>query len=320
MSLVELLVAITIGALLLTGAVSLLVNNKRVYRTQNEMGRVQENARFAIERLLYDISMSGYFGCSGDSSLITNNVDLTNSGDLYDVANFLEGFDNGASTWRPSGDSTTEVVNSTNVSPLSGTDGIAIRNMSGSTFNLQEPLIDNVANDVYVDADSGIKADDVVVISDCKSTDVFKVSAMTEIDDSPADGVTDKLKLTHKTPENTSVNLGNEYNSTTTNSGKLSTTRYFIAQGDKGSGLFRNGVELVEGISDMEILYGINTDTDPDTVETYSSAGSVSAANWSNVVSVKLTLTFNIIDRDYSDTTPTPWVYTTTVRIRNNAI
>lgn len=315
MSLVELLVAITIGALLLVGATSLLINNKRVYKAQNEIGRVQENARFAIERLLNDISMSGYFGCSGDPTLVTNNIDLTKSGDLYDLSNYLEGFDNAANTWQPSGDAT-------GITAVAGTDGITIRNMNGTTYKLQTPLVENESDDVYVDVSSGIKENDYVVISDCKGADVFRVTTLTEIDDSPADGTTDKLRLAHAATENISANLGNKYRDSNAESAKFSTSRYYIDDtGNKGPALFRNGEELVEGVSDMQLLYGVNTDGDADaTADSYFTAAAVTAANWPNVVSVKVTLTFNIIDRDYTDVTPTPWVYTTTVRIRNNSI
>ena len=97
--------------------------------------------------------------------------------------------------------------------------------------------------------------------------------------------------------------------------------RYYIGNGAKGPALFRNGDELVEGVSDMQILYGINSDADTDAdADSYATAAAVGTANWPNVVSVKLRLTFNIIDRNFADAAYDPWVYTTTVRIRNNSI
>ena len=312
MSLIELLVAIAIGLLLLTGAVTMLMNNKRMYRTQNELGRVQENARYTVERMLNDISMAGYIGCSGDASAITNNISGVSSGDDYDLSNFIEGFESAATTWAPSGKSTSSL------SPVAGTDGITVRSMTGSTFTLETPYVENKSDPVYVPADSGFKDGDYVTISDCRSTDLFKVSLMTEIDTN-SDTVTDKLKLDHDNTVNTTSSLGNSYNEANTAARRMRVSRYYIGNGAKGFGLFRNDEELIEGVSDMEILYGIDNDSN-GTADAYKNASAVGSSNWSKVVSVKLSLTFNIIDRDYTDVAPEPWVYTTTVNVRNNAI
>lgn len=59
-SLVELMVAITVG-LILTAAVSaLFISNKQTYRTQDDLARLQENARFTLQLLSREIRMAGY--------------------------------------------------------------------------------------------------------------------------------------------------------------------------------------------------------------------------------------------------------------------
>ena len=64
LSLVELMVAITIGAILLGGAVTLFINNRDTYKTTNELSRLQETARYALDMIVKDIRMAGYFGCA----------------------------------------------------------------------------------------------------------------------------------------------------------------------------------------------------------------------------------------------------------------
>ena len=49
-TIVELMVAATLGLLILAGAISMFISNKRIYTEQDEMGRLQENARFAMKR------------------------------------------------------------------------------------------------------------------------------------------------------------------------------------------------------------------------------------------------------------------------------
>lgn len=65
-TLIELLVAMVIGLVLLGGLVTLMVNSKKNYAQQDYSARLQENARFAMQFLSYDIRMAGYFGCSNN--------------------------------------------------------------------------------------------------------------------------------------------------------------------------------------------------------------------------------------------------------------
>jgi len=63
-SLTELLVAMVIGLVLLGGLVTLMVNSKKNYAVQDYSARLQENARFAMQFLSYELRMAGFFGCS----------------------------------------------------------------------------------------------------------------------------------------------------------------------------------------------------------------------------------------------------------------
>lgn len=65
-SLTELLVAMVVGLILLGGLVTLMVNSKKNYAVQDYSARLQENARFAMQFLSYDLRMAGFFGCSNN--------------------------------------------------------------------------------------------------------------------------------------------------------------------------------------------------------------------------------------------------------------
>jgi len=71
-SLTELLVAMVVGLFLLGGLVTLMVNSKKNYEQQDYNARLQENARFAMEFLSYDLRMAGYYGCS--NNIINDNT------------------------------------------------------------------------------------------------------------------------------------------------------------------------------------------------------------------------------------------------------
>jgi type IV pilus assembly protein PilW len=76
-SMIELLVAMTIGALLIFGATQVYVDSKRTYDTNESTARLQETARYAMSVLEPDIRMSNYWGLVKGSGVITNQVSRT---------------------------------------------------------------------------------------------------------------------------------------------------------------------------------------------------------------------------------------------------
>jgi type IV pilus assembly protein PilW len=58
-TLVELMIAMTIGAFISAGVIALFIGNNQGYRTNEAMARVQENGRFAIEYLARDVRQAG---------------------------------------------------------------------------------------------------------------------------------------------------------------------------------------------------------------------------------------------------------------------
>jgi len=61
LTLVELMIAMAVGVLLLLGVSLLFTQNRQSYRQNEELARIQENARFAIDELSRDLSMAGFF-------------------------------------------------------------------------------------------------------------------------------------------------------------------------------------------------------------------------------------------------------------------
>jgi type IV pilus assembly protein PilW len=84
LSLIELMIAITLSIFITAAMISLFVNSKQNYRLNENMSRLQENARFAISFLARDIRMSDYRTCVAADRLATaiagtNNTGLNNS-------------------------------------------------------------------------------------------------------------------------------------------------------------------------------------------------------------------------------------------------
>eukprot|EP00747_Dinoflagellata_sp_TGD_P028599 gnl/TRDRNA2_/TRDRNA2_133363_c0_seq1.p1 gnl/TRDRNA2_/TRDRNA2_133363_c0~~gnl/TRDRNA2_/TRDRNA2_133363_c0_seq1.p1 ORF type:complete len:359 (-),score=-19.59 gnl/TRDRNA2_/TRDRNA2_133363_c0_seq1:96-1172(-) len=346
-TLIELLVAMTIGILMLTAAMGLFISNKRIYKEQDEMGRLQENARFAIDLITQDIRMAAYSGCLDDNTALTNVT--TNAGtatNLHNFTNAVEGIDGKTttSTWSPSG-STEDRANMIN-----GTDAITIRylepipdsvifttgsNMGSATAAIPTTCFTEAGATENCSA-SHITANENIVISDCASGDIFRATGSTN------------TTITH------SATLSKAYDDSAQIS-RYVTTRYYIGTaananftGDAIPALYRYtsvaGVptqqELIEGIERMEILYGVDTNADgvPNSYLAAGATGLTTTAHWNTVVSVKISIlvrtineNFNIDDdlRTYTLLNATAYdpadehlrrrQFTTTVQIRNRA-
>ncbi|MBI1422903.1 MAG: prepilin-type N-terminal cleavage/methylation domain-containing protein [Gammaproteobacteria bacterium] len=59
-TLVELMIALAISAILMLGVSSIYVSSKRGYKIQDNLSRQQENSRFSLEVLMRDLRMAGY--------------------------------------------------------------------------------------------------------------------------------------------------------------------------------------------------------------------------------------------------------------------
>ncbi|MCY0536225.1 PilW family protein, partial [Klebsiella pneumoniae] len=67
-TLIELLVALGIGALLILGLVEVFSASRTAYQLSTGLARSQENGRFALDILQRDIRMAGHVGCVNDQA------------------------------------------------------------------------------------------------------------------------------------------------------------------------------------------------------------------------------------------------------------
>ena len=72
LSLLELLVALSIGIFLVGGVVSLFLASKRSYTETDRFARVAESGRFALVTLGRDLRQAGFFGAAGLANLTTD--------------------------------------------------------------------------------------------------------------------------------------------------------------------------------------------------------------------------------------------------------
>jgi type IV pilus assembly protein PilW len=97
LSLVELMVAMSIGLFLLAGAITVFGKTRDLYRTNDAAARLQETARYAMSTIEADLRMANYWGLMSRADLIENGpaLDLANPPDVdpaYALPADLNGF------------------------------------------------------------------------------------------------------------------------------------------------------------------------------------------------------------------------------------
>ncbi len=323
-SLVEVLVAVVLGLVVVGGVVTVLVTSKTTYTTQDSLARLQENARFALEFIARDLRMASYFGCADNLAAVTTSLNNV-AGAIWELKRdaagriiTIDAFEHQAADgkWQPSG-VTTKPGNM-----AANTDAITIRYLDGGGAQpLQADMVD--ATSPVVVATGKFVVGDVLAVSNCMTTDVFMVTGSTSAQE--------KDSLAHAAGtgglSNATASLGTD--DATKKTGKryqvadqstvtrLRGFRYFIGTADKTCpggadtglparrGLYRQGLtdcmEIVSGIENMQILYGVKTDGDDDRApNVYLRADAVGAGNWANVVSIRVgLLAYTLADTGY---------------------
>ena len=92
-SLVELMVALVLGLVIVGGVINIFLSNQQAFRTNDQLGRLQENARISFEQMAREIRQAGGNACgvAGNPSLVAGTAaDWTTD---WKAAGAIQGFD-----------------------------------------------------------------------------------------------------------------------------------------------------------------------------------------------------------------------------------
>jgi type IV pilus assembly protein PilW len=324
-SLVELMIGLVIGLFILLGVVLVYVSSARTTATNEALSRVQESGRFGMFFLARDIRQAGFkSACQGE----VNNL-LDESSSAYDDALF--NLDDPIIGWDDSaGDIAARLPNY-----LRG-DVLILKSastVSGVTASGNTPAH---AGNINLTTASGIQSGQVIFVGNAQGCDIFQNT------NAPNANALNRAGG-NVSPGNKKFNANsNPFSQAYDNTMQIflfESTAYYIGNGIDGQPALRRtsfntgaavDEELVNGIEDMQLLYGVDTDGDR-TADNYVNATAVT--NWNRVVSVQVnllatSLATNVIDQP--QVLPAPWdamadpgdnrirrVFTTTVGIRN---
>ncbi len=290
-SLLELLIAVSLGIFIVGTTLYFFETAKKTQRVQSELNTVRENAKFAIDMIKADVQMAGFFGCTTrwDESTLINALNAPQDDFRWNFSQGLYGsefsYDSTSATprtWQPALDNT--------LSAATWGDTITIRHAARREFNVVEHT--SATANVKITPDNGVKQYDYLLITDCEQSSIFqKTNATTG--SQIIQHTTDTLET--KYAGNATTDLGKQY-PTTAKLMTLYSVTYYIADNSEGvrslykKNSTRRAEEVVSGITDLQIQYGVDEDGDLST-DNYYTADQVQNNNWwDNVLVVTVTV------------------------------
>jgi type IV pilus assembly protein PilW len=327
-TLVELMIAMVISTIVLLGVGTVYSSTKRSYKVQEEMARLQENARYAFNVMSRDIRGAGFIGCNPTLNSLLNS---SNSA-LFDFQAGVEGWEFDAAGTAPGDDYTITTLTSTGAAAnwggvdwdsngaadelaaevtgrvLVGNDVLLVKSAEaasyedpatcpdGSTVRLQGTNPANSASITFSCA-TNIKKGELVIFGNCDRGDLFQNGA-----NDNASTLTRDTGCGGHTPCN--VNPANVNFSQLCENCQLYSAKGVIYYIGVGSGnepaLFRydyrlgtSGAtfdEMVEGIENMQILYGEDLNTGDDDIQPTQYVTADNITNPDNVIAVRISL------------------------------
>jgi type IV pilus assembly protein PilW len=291
------MVAVTIGLIILAAVSQIFATSRMSYKLEENLARVQENGRFAMEFLTRDLRMAGFAGCVNVNQALNAGAGYSASNGLNNVGNepeyvfapqlHIQGYEwTGPGTWSPA------------LPPfIAGqvrdkSDAILIRRGEETAYRVAGPVAPTA--DIVIGEPHLIVAGDIILIGDCSGVDVVKVTKVTSLGGTAAlehaqGGGTDGENATNALSKNYDTNAEVM---------KLITRAYFVGTGTGGEpALMRVDIEkgtagaaqeLIEGIESMQILYGEDTAPTNGSADVYVLPAAV--GDWSRVVSIRVGL------------------------------
>lgn len=298
--LVELMVASTIGLILLGGIGYIYLGSRQTFRTQDDFSRIQENVRYAMDQVGVDVRMAGYAGCLNLASIDPANPAampinvIANGAPALGLDEAMRGYD-GAS-WTAPGTAPANWVSGTGVFHVTRADAQGVNltgNMTATNANIQ--INGNPA---------GFVPEQALLISDCASADLFRTTGVS------ASGGT--VTLPHAisncanigAPCNTDINLSKAYGTDAEVYSILSTTYYIGTNVAGNPALYRRQIlgtqvgtaeEMVDNVENIVMRFGVDDGSNGGTAndfiaDNYVSAGAVT--NWRQVMTARLSMVF----------------------------
>ncbi len=324
-SLVELMVAITLGLIITAAVVTVFSSTRSTYQLDEGLARLQENARFAMETITRETRQAAAMGCkrwredvsgSGVKERPFNNLNGATGGGAYDFSEMLLGFEasntapgdtrsySGGFPANSTGDWTPALNTALVAGAMPGSDILVVRRISSAPARLAGAFVTDDTVFLEAAAANRFKKDDVVMVYDCAKASIFQVTSVvngTELkhDSSGSPGNACTNWFTGAAPPCKFGGSEAQAYDQSAEAASVQTSAFYVARGASGMpALFQatypgGAQELVEGVENMQILYGIDDNAD-GRVDRYDTADNVPA--WGSVVAARVSLLLSTVN------------------------
>jgi len=312
LSLIELMVALTLGSLLVLGLLKVFDASRVSYKLSEGLARVQENGRFAMDYLQRDLRMAGHMGCANDQARFLasparfasafvaeeqpTEAQFNAAPEPLRFNTLLQGFEaagtapgaalilSGSGAWSGS-PALPAYISSLRPAPAPGSDVVAVRYFSAEGI----PVKSFDGGRIVVDtgrwksalAGAGIAEPGLLAIADCANAAAFEA---TSVDSGGSDTTVQVgasgLNRSDLSKRNFAAGQATLHRAETQvyyvglnpqagNEPTLYRARFTAAPGAAALVLAGGAPEaLVEGVENMQLIYGLDSQTDPSRAPT----------------------------------------------------
>jgi type IV pilus assembly protein PilW len=276
-SLIELICALSLGALVLCSLVSVFSNAKRLSYDLIKQNEISEKVRIINWLLGNDLKPAGFSGCRRLKELaLTDHTDFN-----FAFTNSIKGFD------------AKHLPNFLREKVFQESDVVVIQKADSGLEKILAPIVKNTA-EIKVENNPATAYNLNLFISDCQNADLFLA------------------KNYQGTTIVSSTNLAHDYDPQETTVTKFREVAYFLSDtgridshNNKIISLYRvinrgNKTEIIEGVNYFKIKYGLYRENS-DQIERYLAAAQFENTNWwEKVGGVLVTVSFNDDSKKYN--------------------
>ncbi len=298
-SLVELMIAVVLGAIIIGGIASIFISVAKSSKLNEAVAHLQNNARFALDAMARDVRAAGFIGCAtGDDTVL--NINAANAPTTNFAATAITGHLVGNGTWLPTlpqGYTPPTAVGA----PVAGTHALSVQFAEFPGLPMYSSM-SSVLDDVRLESvdDVDLAARDLVVISDCSTADLFEPRSISNSGSVVTVGTSSPMSKLYTL--DTNFPNGTRIMSFVSSIYYIGDTQRTNTSGDNISSLYvqhypydssNPPIELSEGVDQMILEFGIKRSD--DTV-LFVEANDYDVPD-SDIISVRVGLLMGSLDR-----------------------
>jgi len=276
LSLIELMVAMSLGLTLVASAVTVFSSSRKSVDLNSALTEMQDNARFAMDSITRDLRMAGFQGCvdinTSAARILANNAPTSDYFETAVGSALIEA----SETWVPEVPAGFNIPNGVG-KPVPGTHALVAQFGNPETYTI-EPMQTVDADIVLNSENSGLTQGDLALISNCQVADIFEITS--------AAGASLQHSSTANSDQRLSAPYGVSGANNLTRIMRFESNIYYIGDtmrtngaGDPVYSLYKQTIpyeltnppiEMIEGVSNFKIRLGFReSDDDADEGLTY---------------------------------------------------